>query len=120
MTKLIPDLRGKNQGIKSLKPFIVQCPDCGDCYHFQQSRLDADRDTSTRYLPFWPETKRAGRRCLDCWAKLGWITRDSRVVFEARQDEIKKNLAETAKNRHRDRIPLKEALRLIAEGEKYE
>lgn len=103
----LPDLPGKIQGVKSTDPFIVQCPVCDKCY-------SGNAAIAARLVPFNEYANQTGRRCLDCWADLGWY----RGSYESVRgdDPVKAHamLDRDYPTRNNDALYPEEALELIA------
>lgn len=109
MSYQLPDMPGKIQGIKSMDPFIVQCPVCDKCYS-GIAVIAASR------VPFWARTGIPGRRCLDCWADLGWYLGDYVDVLGGTPEQAHAMLARNYPTRNDDALYPEEALELIQDG----
>lgn len=104
----LPDLPGRIQGVKCTSPLIVQCPICGDCYSTSSGV------TAGLCVPFEARAGIPGRRCLDCWADLGWYGGAYDRVWGGDPADAHRLLDRDYPTRHENRVSVEEAKRLIA------
>ena len=106
MSDQLPDMPGMIQGIKSVDPFIVQCPVCDKCY-------SGIAILAVSRVPFNNRAEQPGRRCLDCWADLGWYRGNYESVWGDDPKRARAMLDRNYPTRNDDALYPEEALQLI-------
>ena len=109
MSDQLPDMPGMIQGVKSVDPFIVQCPVCDKCY-------SGTAVLAARRVPFNVYADQTGRRCLDCWADLGWYWGMYESVRGGTPEQAHAMLDRDYPTRNDDALYPEEALQLIGGG----